>query len=56
MKKNHKSIKMEKLMNLNKDELFLLSIKLSIPDLLNFCLTCKRIDGLVCKRPDIWYD
>ena len=46
---------METLMNLNKDELFLLAIELSIPDLLNFCLTCKRIDDLICKRPDIWY-
>ena len=39
---------------LNKDELFLLAIELSLPDLLTFCSSGKRINDLVCKRDDIW--
>jgi hypothetical protein len=35
---------------LNKDELFLIAIKLDLPDLLNFCSTCKRIES-----KEIWY-
>jgi hypothetical protein len=39
---------------LNKDELFLLALKLELPDLLNFCILDKRINDKIYKRDDIW--
>ena len=38
----------------HKDVLFLLALELDVPDLLNLCLSSKRIDELICQRKDIW--
>ena len=40
--------------NLNRNELFLIAKELRLADLLNFCLSSRRINELVCKRNDIW--
>ena len=39
---------------LNKDELFLLAIELDLPSLLNFCLTSKRFNEVICKKESFW--
>ena len=40
---------------LNKDELLIIALEFSLPDLLNFCQSNKRFNDLVCNRNDIWY-
>lgn len=39
---------------LNKNELFLIAEKLSLPDLLNFCLSCKNIYNSIWNRDEFW--
>ena len=39
---------------LGKDCIFLLVIRLDLPDLLNFCQSNKRINELIYNRDDIW--
>ena len=41
--------------NLSKDILFRLALELNLPELLKLCSTNKRINSLICERPDIWY-
>ena len=39
---------------LSKDLLFTLALEFSLPDLLRFCSSSKRINELVCQHNDIW--
>jgi hypothetical protein len=43
-----------KMQTLRNDELFLLAIDLSLPDLLNFCSSSKQINLSVCDNDRFW--
>jgi len=47
---------MSRLDKLSKDALFSIAIMLDLPDLLRFCDSNKRVDELICKKNDIWYN
>lgn len=39
---------------LRRDELFLLAIELSLPNLIHFCGTSKQINASICKNDNFW--
>jgi hypothetical protein len=39
---------------LHLDELFLLAVELSLPDLFNLCSTSKQINSSICQNEKFW--
>jgi hypothetical protein len=40
---------------LSKNELFLFAVELDYPDLVNFCLTNKKINEKICRNEEFWF-
>ena len=38
----------------SKDVLFMIALDLSLPELLNWCLSSKRVNQKVCQNRDVW--